>query len=523
MQKVFLITLVLFALGVGVGTVLKVPPEFSLWLLFISLVLGLLRLGDGSNDYSSKFLVCSIGIFAVALGLVRTEIHSWQFGHSSLESVVGEEVLLEGLISGEPDYGNKSVTLEIETLDDTVLVSTDAFAEYSYGDYVRVTGEIEKPGVFVTDLGREFDYKSFLLGKGIEYRISFAEVEVLEVGKGSWFVSSLLDTKSRFVTAIESIIPEPQVALGEGVLLGIKSALGDDIEEDFRRTGIIHIVVLSGYNVMLVVSFVSLCLSRMAPLPRMMLGIVSIISFALLVGLSATVVRASIMGLLVMVAQTFRKRYDVFVALFVAGFVMLFVNPYILMYDIGFQLSFMATLGLIMIVPYFEQALVDHSRVFGLRDFFLATVATQIAVLPLLLYHIGEISLVSVIVNVLVLPMVGVAMFLTFVTGIFSAVSVTLAMAAGALATLSLGYILEVARVFGSLPLAAVSVPEFGLLVLVIMYGLLGYGYWYIKVGKYKEKSIIDGWEIVEEESLEKKTADSQGESAEKDVPVFFR
>jgi len=148
--------------------------------------------------------------------------------------------------------------------------------------------------------------------------------------------------------SIEAVIPEPQVGLAEGLLLGVKQALGDELEVVFRKTGIIHIVVLSGYNVMLVVIFITYVLSYVLPYrARVPFGILAIVCFAVLVGLSATVVRASIMASLILFARATGRTYAVMRALCFAGVIMVLINPYLLVYDVGFQLSFLATLGLI--------------------------------------------------------------------------------------------------------------------------------------------------------------------------------
>ncbi|MCB9810775.1 ComEC/Rec2 family competence protein, partial [Candidatus Nomurabacteria bacterium] len=255
----------------------------------------------------------------------------------------------------------------------------------------------------------------------------FAEVEVVDHDKGNLVISKLLNFKSAFMDNLEKVIAEPAVGLGEGLLLGVKQALGDELEEAFRKTGIIHIVVLSGYNIMLVVAFVMLVLGYfLSRRWRTVFGILAIISFALLVGLSATVVRASIMASLLLIAQATGRIYLVLRALLVAGFIMLLFNPLLLVYDVGFQLSFMATLGLILLTPQLERLFTKIPNLAGARMFLTATIATQIAVLPLLLYQIGQFSVVSVLVNLLVLPMVPVAMLLTFITGMLGFVSMKL-------------------------------------------------------------------------------------------------
>ena len=150
------------------------------------------------------------------------------------------------------------------------------------------------------------------------------------------------------------------------------------------------------------------------------------------------------------------------------------------MFDPGFQLSFLATLALILLTPHLEHWLSFVPSFGRIREFLVATLATQLFVMPLLLFSIGELSLVSVIVNVLVLPMVPVAMGLTFVAGVIGMVSSTLALPFAYLAYLSLSYIIVIAEFFSRVPLAAFSVPQFPFWVVVTAYGVLGVGIYYL-------------------------------------------
>jgi competence protein ComEC len=471
----------------------------------------------------------SLCCLALALGIIRTEVASWQFDVSPLESSLGKKVEITGVVVTEPSFSERTVQLYIQTETDKILVSTDRHAAVQYGDEVTVSGKLERPEVFVTDLGRTFDYVNYLRVRGVEYRISLATVKLIASDKGNFLLTNLLKFKQSFIVSFQQVIPEPAAGLGSGLLLGVKSALGTDIESDFRRTGIIHIVVLSGYNVMLVVAFIMFCLSFFLPLrARIWFGIVSIIAFAAIVGFSATVVRASFMAVLVLVSQVLGRRYEVLRGLLLAGVIMILFNPYLLVYDIGFQLSFMATLGLILIVPMLEVNAITGKGLFGWKEFLLSTIATQIAVLPLLMYHIGEISLISIVVNVLVLPMVPPAMLLTFLTGLLGFFSVPLANLVGYAATLSLQYILLVAHYFATLPFATVTVPAFSAAVMLLLYlGMTIVWCWWNN--RSKEDDYLAGW-LIEEEgeavvTKEKRVGElpSNSPTPKDELPIFFR
>lgn len=468
------------------------------------------------------------------------EIANWSFGNSLLEEKVGSKINVTGIVETVPDVRESVTYLEIKTEEDKILVSVDKYAPVTYGDKVSVTGKLTKPESFETDLGRTFDYPGYLKAKGIEYRISFASVSVLEQDKGNPIIATLLRFKLAFMKRVEVAILEPAAGLGEGLLLGVKQALGEELEAAFRKTGIIHIVVLSGYNIMLVVLFVMYILGHfLARKPRVVVGIIAIVAFALLVGLSATVVRASIMAVLLLVVQATGRKYLALRGLMVAGTIMIINNPFLLVYDVGFQLSFLATLGLILISPHFEVLLDKVPNFIGVRSFLVATISTQLAVLPLLLYQIGEFSVVSIIVNVLVLPMVPVAMLLTFITGLVAFVSPSIATVFSYPAYLSLTYISEVAWWFAKLPFAAYTIPLFSFYLVPVSYVVIGLILWFGQRSLNGKRNNLNSslhqssekvasedfsdWDIEEEnDEFTKKTA-KQSSTVSSDTPIFFR
>lgn len=540
-----------FVLAIAVGTAVSVVPAQFLLLLLLGVALTAVAYLYRSAPAHLLVLTVAIGLLGSGVGLWRAHLAVERYATSSLHAQVGQAVALTGVVAREPEEREKSMQLfvRVEDTSDMVLVSVDRFSEVLYGDTVSVSGTLAVPEAFVTDFDRTFLYPEYLKAKGVQFRISFAQVTVLESGGGNQIVAGLLSFKDAFVLKLGTVLSEPQSGLGVGLLLGVKRALGEELEEAFRKTGIIHIVVLSGYNVMLVVAFVLFILGTFLPfVARAVFGIIAIILFALLVGLSPTVVRASIMAVLVLLAPLLGRQYDLLRALMVAGCGMIVLNPYILLYDVGFQLSFLATLGLILVAPQFELLLMRAPNTLKVREFFIATLATQVAVSPLLLYQIGELSLIALVVNVLVLPMVGVAMLLTFITGLLAFVSLPLASIAAVPTHFSLLYIIECARFFAGVPYATVATPPFPLPLMGVMYGVLGVS-WYVvtqrrgrnqlptvKIASRATNTVsVEQWTVVPEEEVVATGAKEVGQlvkpvrttnkkSAPLDeVPIFFR
>ena len=534
MSGVLLYTVILsFVSGIFLRSVFVISWPVSLWFIVISIGLLMLWKRYAGVMTPDALLCISVALLGFSFGILRFDLVSVFESPSILASQVGQNVALTGQVIREPDVRVRSLHLVVAVGNENILVQTDRQAVVLYGDTVAVEGRLAIPETFVTDLGRTFDYQKYLSAQGITYTLSFARVSVTDTTTGNPILRFLFKSKMVFMAALESALPEPEVALGEGLILGVKQALGDDLETAFRKSGIIHIVVLSGYNIMLVVTFVLYVLGWFLPeRARLLAGGIAIVLFALLVGLGASVVRASIMAGIALMATYLGRRYAVLRTLCIAGALMLLVNPLLLTGDVGFQLSFMATFGLILVAPQFERLMVSQFNLFSIKDFLIATLATQVAVLPLLLYHIGEFSLVAVVVNILVLPVVSLAMLGTFVTGLVALVSTSLALPFAMVTYGLLKYIIVVAMTFANLPFASVTVSDFPFILVILLYAVLGYGLY------YRERQLTIMPAVLLPDSLANWTIEEVIESpldtiqnrrglnprlAEAPAPIFFR
>lgn len=392
-----------------------------------------------------------------------------------------------GTVIKEPDmrdeYSVVYVSLKHVPSKTDVVVRTKVplSTSIAYGESVFIKGTIEVPKSFTTETGRVFDYPGFLMKDGVHYTMTDTMLTRTDGFTGNAFVSFLLTFKHAWMQTVSIHIREPGASLVNGVVVGAKQSLGERLLQAFRDTGIIHIVVLSGYNLTLVANAVIRCTRLLPRYGQFFLGSLSIVCFAILVGGGATVVRASIMAVLGMLAPLTRRPYVLIRALFLAGLGMVIWNPFVLVYDAGFQLSFMATFGLILFTPYFEKVFRKIPEYAGMRGIISATLATQLSVLPLLFYHIGTVSLVAPIVNVLVLPIVPLTMGLGTLVGLLGMVHAALAVPFAVLSEVVLSYIFIVVDTFSAVPFATIHVQTLPWYTLVCMYIPIWLVYVYIK------------------------------------------
>ncbi len=480
-------TLVFFVSCFTLGTVfryfLDVGIIFPFFLTALTYLLYLLSGKKGSRTKNS--LLVFLVVLGFFLGVLRFDMAEQNSSAHVLQSFVREDILVEGVVIEEPDERENSIRLVVALdkvflgeenvdIETKSIVTAPLYPKWNYGDKVSLEGVLKKPENFSSDLGREFNYVGYLAKDGIYYQMFKPKINLLGSGEGNFIKTKLFEWKGGFLENISRVIHEPYAALLGGLTVGAKRSLGEDLLDDFRATGLIHIVVLSGYNVTIIILALMWLLSSLPRRVTAILGIICISLFAVMTGAGATIVRASVMALLIILARTIGRKIDILRLLFIAGFLMVLHNPYIVMFDPSFQLSFMAMLGLILLSPIFESHLKFIPEKFGFREIAAATIATQIFVLPLLLYMMGEVSLVAIVVNLLVLVFIPITMFLGFVTGVLGFVSYTFSLAFALPTFVFLYYEIAIVEWFARLPFASIAIPSFSLTLMFGVYALYG-------------------------------------------------
>ncbi len=423
-----------------------------------------------------------INIVVISILIIILIFRFWSVFHSDdREGIVsryaGKEVEVYGVISNEPQTKDFSRVFVVNTesingeeINIYIKVSVDRYLEYQYGQRLKIVGKSIAPFNFKSNGGRTFDYINFLLKDGIYFELRKPSIEVIDTKTGNDVSGILFKLKQRFLQNIKRVLGEPHAALAGGLVVGEKSALGKDLIDDFRKVGLIHIVVLSGYNITIVADSIRRILSFLPRNIGIGLGGMGIVAFGILVGGGATVVRSCIMATIAILASLLRKDYNVGKALFIAGILMLIQNPYILLYDPSFQLSFLATLGLIILSSPIEKRIQFITEKFGIRGLVASTLATQVFVSPYILYMMGQLSVIGIVVNILVLPIIPLTMLFVTLTGIIGFISISISKIFAWISFVLLSYELFMVKTFAKIPFAAINIPKFSFWIVTGFY-----------------------------------------------------
>jgi competence protein ComEC len=441
-------------------------------------------------------------LFSVlCLGAARFQAYQPVFSPSFVAWYNDQEQvwLVEGIITAPPDERDTSIYLrvavdhmysidrEIEALvEGVVLANVAPGSSWSYGDRVLLQGKLQTPSS--NDL---FSYRDYLARQGVYSQIYAVSVHQLDQGQGNHLLGWIYAIKQKALTTIQTIFPDPEASLLAGILLGVESGIPDAVQQAFRLTGTSHIIVISGFNITILAGLFTSLFSRWLGRWRgAVVAMVAIAIYVVLVGADAPVIRAAILGCLTLIGKQIGRRQQGLNSLIFTAALMTLFQPLVL-WDVGFQLSFAATLGLML----YAQPLVDWFNVIAgrffpqaklkmisgfLGEYVLFTFAAQITTLPITMYYFRQISWISLLVNPLILPVQPLVMVLGGIAVLLGLVYVPLGQVAAYIAWPFVLYTIRMVEAFASLSGGVLFLGNVALVIIILFYILL-FGLTYLK------------------------------------------
>ncbi|MFO7697164.1 MAG: DNA internalization-related competence protein ComEC/Rec2 [Anaerolineae bacterium] len=381
-----------------------------------------------------------------------------------------------------------------DAVDGVVLITTALYPHYTYGQRLAVTGRLETPAILDS-----FDYREYLASQGIASTMRSAEIEILPGTGGSWLARALSQARAVLRLRIEQILPHPEAGLLQGILLGLDHTLPADLAEAFRVAGLTHIIVISGYNISILLqawyAAGTRLLHRWVSLGA---GLGVLLVFVLLVGPSPPVVRAAIMSAMFVLAQLAGRRDWPLASLALSALAMTAVNP-LLLHSVSFQLSIASTLALIVLQPRLAaslemvlrgadgDSLPSLSHVLG--EVVLTTCAAQLFTLPIIWAHFGRVSLLALLANVLVLPLQPLILVPGAAVVFLSVPAPGLGRMLGYALWLPLRWTILVARWIGEIPWAAATLPPLPPAGAWLLYALIMILVWRLPIRRLSQES----------------------------------
>lgn len=478
-----------FLAGIALAAALGWPPAAGLAGLAAVLLWGFASGRQRPQNGNWKLLLAVLSVFL--LGVLRYQSTQTQPTPVDLAYHVGEDVRLVGKVLrplvtrdayteayAQAEYLLSPAGERVE-INGQVQLRLPLDASWDYGDRLRLEGRLEIPGVAGGP-----SYAGYLARFGVDAVMAFPQVRYVGTGEINPLLTVLYAFRAHGLDTLHRLYANPEAALLAGILLGDESGLSADRKVAYNDSGLRHIIAISGFNITIIAALLLAVFGRWFGARRgAWLAVVGIALYTILVGADAAVLRAAVMGgLAVLARQVGRRQFALNTLAFTAAIMALF-NP-LLLWDVGFQLSFAATLGILLYADRMSarahawlQARVDPEWLARLSpiltELVIITLAAQITTLPLLLYHFQRLSLVSLPANLLVLPAQPALMVLA---GSSVLIGMLLLPAGQVLAWVAwplAAYSNRMAEVFASLPGAAYPIAPFDLIWLVLLYLVL--------------------------------------------------
>ncbi len=470
-----LLALLAYLSGILTGNYFDLSTLILLSLIIITLFLLL----SFRNEQNLRVIFLTLLLALAGFWRYELKTKDLPINHISNFTHLSGRVELTGIISADPDIREDKTFIELDTREllfngkrintegKVLLKIKHPTGLFNYGDLIRFNGYLYSP--YPSKNPRAFDYRKYLNSKDIFACMSLgqdSEIALLEKKQGNFFISGVVFPVKHYILGFfKRNLAAPHQAILSGFVLGERRGIPKEIYKLFTDTGTLHLLAISGSNVALVVLIFS-GFFRLVRLPyrlSLLLVFPMLLIFSFVTGNQPSVVRASIMASLFLLSLLIERERDVLNLWALAALVILFINPSSL-FDVGFQLSFVATLGLILWVPKLESLLIS-----GLPNRFLkscvalpffVSLSAQLFTYPITAYYFNRISLYSLLANLLIVPLTGLVVTVGVISAFLSLLSLKFSLLFTSFNWLGLDLIIKILSFFSSLPYADLNVPS---------------------------------------------------------------
>lgn len=360
-----------------------------------------------------------------------------------------------------------------------------------YGRRINVTGRLTLPQGVRNPGG--FDYGKYLAQKGIS-AMMFVNVDSLRMEQtwgGSAFISAGLAVRKRIVDVIQRSLPKQQAALLDGILIGYTGGMSEEVRDVFSDAGISHVTAVSGANVAFVALPFIVLFKRLKFRPNLsnLLVILILVFFVFITGFEPSVLRAVVMAVIILIGGILKREADIHTTIAFSAILLLIGNPYML-FSIGFQLSYAATLSLVLLYKNIRTWVTCRWIPGFAGDVLAATLAAQIGVLPITVFYFNKVSIVSILCNLLVVPLMEVITILGMAMALLGQIWIGFSQILGYLNCSLLSFVLLTSRVTAGLPFATAQMATPALWWVLLYYPTVWFFLWY----KPRFKPVIRSW-----------------------------
>mgnify|MGYP004453575087 CR=1 FL=1 len=356
----------------------------------------------------------------------------------------------------------------------------------SYGDKIIIKGNFEEASSARNEGG--FDYKQYLKSKNVYGIISVDKKDIKLIKKNNVDVIDLLANKvsNSMKIKIEQNLSNETSKLLSGILIGNKNNLQKEIQEDFRNSSLSHVLAISGMHVSYIMLGITFVINKMKFNKKIskIITIFILLFFIILTGKTASVTRACFMSSYIILASLFHKKAHVLASISISLLIILIINPYLIL-DIGLQLSYGGTIGIVLIYPILKKLKkkkedknskfkkIIHKVKEKILDIILITISANLVIFPIVLFHYNTISFTFIISNLLISPIIGIIIILGFISVFASYIISPISKVMFLILQTFLNLLIKIAHFCAELPFSKVYFPTPKIYVIIIYYVFL--------------------------------------------------
>lgn len=400
-----------------IATLLGLFCGRELWLWSFISIIGLSLFALALSYKKSLLLVPALGFLALSYAQYR---HATDLEHDQLPSFYNQVLTLHGTVVSFPDIraNNQRVMVDIQSVKPKfqgviigqnlgrLLLVFPPETTLDYGDRVELKGILSRPRNF-----DGFDYQEYLKRFGIQSIMRIPEINIQDkLPGGSTLIYKAKQSRNQLEQKLSDRLPSPQDQIAMGILLGVKRTLPEPHAQQFKESGLQHLLVVSGFNVTVLITMIAIAVRRLGKPSIFVISSISLLWYVLMVGPEPPVLRAALFGGITGWAIVSGRFTDSRNLLLLSAVILGLYSPIMIQTDIGFFLSFAATLGIILFTPIIEDKWTWIPERFGLRTLTGVIVAAQLSVFPIIALYFETFPLAGFIANFFAEPLVPLAM-----------------------------------------------------------------------------------------------------------------
>ncbi len=487
---------VLFITGIGIG---PFAPSWLIWVLF-GLSLMLMSFKTTYNAPLIKGVRGFLVIVVLALGIWRYQWDVWaNRPDPSMSRYSGAEAEFIGTITDAPRRKSSSVQYVIKmerlikpesrAIEERIVVNAPLYPRFSRYQRVRARcGDFQ-----ILDAKNNDRYARYWFRYDVYSQCRYPKMTFMEDNSRYGWLRWFTDLKDKMESNVNRIFHEPYAGLLNALMLGNQSGVEADLMSAVRKTGLAHIIVVSGFHVTLFtyIVFSGLSLVSIPRRAKIFMAVAILFSYMLLLDFAPAALRGFIMGGILLLAYYSGRPYLGWGSLMTAAAAMLAVNPRLLLFDIGFQLFFLATIGILYLHPLLYEKIPVKLRLKNVADIITMTFSAMVMVTPLAMYYFGNFSLAGLFANIAAAPVITLMMTSALAVLAVSFFSLLAAQWVGLVYWIATGYFLMVIDLFAAIPFASVE-AKLGLYPMLFIYMLIFIGlHW-----RYRKKTKIKNYDV---------------------------